>query len=351
MDGCAGGQDFLPFLQTVMTFILATLHSDDGVIMNEQNQDINPRNRKNLLGDLDSDGEEPDITPVKAGDDDPEGDDDELAERNVNFSIRSGALDEKTSALRTCCAIMEQVGAPFLMYMERVLKELDEISLYPHYYIRMSVVEVYHEILHLMLRTFPNPKKWAPGVAIQLHAQTKLVVDSMLPNLIQRLTKDTHKETVAKALDALTDLMKYFGPGAVKDHMKELVEAEIALINEKAQCQNLVSEDEDDKEAEKEFDVVIIDSATDTIGMTAQICGPSFEPVFKQLIQPLLKLTAKTRPEANRSMAIGCIAEVCNELGAAVKPYVPQLFPIVLAMTQDPSVCDELLCGVCCVVR
>ncbi len=59
------------------------------------------------------------------------------------------------------------------------MTELDELSVYPHYYIRQSVVEVYHEILQLMQRTFPNPKKWSPGVAIPLHKNTKLAVDSV----------------------------------------------------------------------------------------------------------------------------------------------------------------------------
>ncbi len=110
-----GGKDFLPFLQTVMTFILATLHSDDGVVMHEQNEDINAGGRK-LVNQLPEDGvEEPDAQPDADGDEDE--DDDLTVERNINFSIRSGALDEKTSALRTVCVIMEQVGAPFLAFM------------------------------------------------------------------------------------------------------------------------------------------------------------------------------------------------------------------------------------------
>jgi hypothetical protein len=98
----------------------------------------------------------------------------------------------------------------------------------------------------------------------------------MLPNLLSRLERDTHKETVAKSLDALTDCMKFFGPGAVAAEMKTLVQHCGTLLLEKAPCQMAEEDDmgEEEKEVEREYDEVVIDSVTDTIGMVcaAVVC-------------------------------------------------------------------------------
>ena len=69
--------------------------------------------------------------------------------RNYRYMIRSGALDEKMAAVGCIGTIASVVGEHMIPYLEKTIESLDELSAYPHHYIRSSVLNTYSEIFAL----------------------------------------------------------------------------------------------------------------------------------------------------------------------------------------------------------
>lgn len=312
--------DFTPLLPTVMSFLLATCHSDDGVVI---------YSKKGALGD------DPEMSDP---DDEEDLDDFEDESKRLNFSIRTGALDEKVAAVTCMATIVESVGKPWLPYLEKSLTALDELQEYPHHYVRHAVVTAYAQILALMHKEFPNATPVKQGEEGELHKNSRLLVDKLMPAFQDRLTEEEDKNVAAAALEAIIEVTKMFGLGGIKPHLKKIQKALMMFLKEEAPCQGAPDDFQDDDEHHKDHDEIVIDTVTDLISALAQAMGPKFEPNFKKMFEHIMKFARPARPAHSRSMAIGCVAEVAEHLGATIAPYLPTLFPVVINSLSDADV-------------
>lgn len=311
--------EFAQFMPTVMPLLIATCASDDGLVVNQEDTDAFGNKIEEEISDSDPDDE----------------DDDEGMNRRVKFSIRSGALDEKIAAVETISTIANVVGEPLVPYLDKCIEYMQELSEYPHYIVRKVVLQAFEEIFGLLHTYFPNPEEWTPGNATKMHPRTELVVDLMIPVIISRMKDEEEKEVAAAACEALVVACKRFGLATIQDNIDDVYEATLDLLHERSPCQQAF--DADDPE-NAEHDEVLIDSVTDVVGVLAQVVGGEFEPIFRQMFPNLVKFCQPHRPASDRSMAIGCIAEVTEAIGTRLEEYLPGVFTVVLAGLNDPSV-------------
>jgi len=311
--------EFASLLPMVMPLLLATCASDDGVVVSG--------------ADTDSFGNK--IVEDDEEISDSEEDDTEDNQRRLKFSIRSGALDEKVAAVEALGTIATVVGEPFTPYLDKTVELLDELSEYPHYIIRKVVMNTFEDLFGLMFTIFPNPTPWSAGNASELHPRTGPVVGKMVTTILSRMKEEEEKEVAAAACEALVECCRKFGLGAIQEEIDEVYEATLELLKEKSPCQQAYEEDDPEN---AEHDEVLIDSVTDVVGVLAQVVGDPFEPIFRQMFPHLIKFCAPHRPASDRSMAIGCIAEVAEVIGARLTDYLSEVFNVVLAGTKDPSV-------------
>jgi hypothetical protein len=146
---------------------------------------------------------------------------------------------------------------------------------------------------------------------------------------------EEEKEVAAAACEALVEACKRFGLSAIQENIDEVYEATMELLLEKSPCQQAY---EDDDPENAEHDEVLIDSVTDVVGVLAQVVGDSFEPIFRQMFPNLIKFCQPHRPASDRSMAIGCIAEVAEVIGVRLADYLTDVFSVVLGGMKDPNV-------------
>lgn len=311
--------EFAQFLPTVMPLLLATCASDDGVVINQE--------------DTDAFGNKIDEEEISDSEED-EGDDEE-GKRRLKFSIRSGALDEKIAAVDTISTIVNVVGEPLLPYLDKTVDLLSELSEYPHYVVRKVVMQAYEEIFGLLCTYFPNPEEWTAGNGTEMHPRTGPTVDKMIPVIVSRMKDEEEKEVAAAACEALCEACKRFGLAAIQENIDDVYEATMELLLEKSPCQQAY---EDDDPENAEHDEVLIDSVTDVVGALAQVVGDTFEPIFRQMFPNLIKFCQPHRPASDRSMAIGCIAEVSEVIGPRLADYLTDVFSVVLAGLKDPNV-------------
>lgn len=313
-------RDFVNLLPTVMPLMLATLTSDDGVMLYQQEDELTKKTR---LEDL----EDPD-----------EGDDDDDDASKLQMSIRTGALDEKVAAVSCLGNIVKETGDAFLPYLEKTAEALEELSEYPHHFIRTSVVQAQHAILELMRAVFPPTTKCDPGEIVPIPQQAKVYVDKFFAGFLLRITEEEDKECAATACEAFTEMLQMWGMAVLEGNkMEELTKALVMLLQEKAPCQQM-EEDADEQEM-ADHDEVLIDSVTDLVEAMALVLGPKFEPIFsKHILKPLLRFTEDKRPDNDRYMAIGCIGEVASLLGPAMNPVLGKVIPTLERTMKDPSV-------------
>lgn len=312
------GADFLTFLPKVLPLCLATCESDDGVvILSSDGENLIEKRDNNFMG---SDSDE----------------DDEDDWRRVKLSIRSGALDEKVQALSTISLMIEAVGSQYVTFLEKTMEYIEALLDYPHAYIRHGVLQIYNSIVSLIYNTWPNQAEWKKGVPVPIHNNTQQVLQKMLPNIMLRMVEEEDKMTAATACESMTSICKHFGLGAVQEVLEELVNNTLILVKEEAPCQHGAFEDGEPEN--EDHDEVLIDSVTDLIGVLAQIIGPGFEPAFREMFPSLLKFVQPQRVWSDRSMAIGCIGEVAEEMEGKIAPYLDKIFPVVLNGLGDSAV-------------
>jgi acyl carrier protein len=105
------------------------------------------------------------------------------------------------------------------------------------------------------------------------------------------------------------------------------------FLKEKSNCQTNKAEIEED--ADDEDHSLVLDSATDLIVYLAMAFGTSFLPQFDQLLPLLLKFARTGRIHSDRSMAIGCLADVLLHTGPYCVKYATTVLDLVPAGLVD----------------
>ena len=125
-----------------------------------------------------------------------------------------------------------------------------------------------------------------------------------------------------------------------------LLQAVLTALDQKLPCQQDEIEGEGDgnedgqgqgrnDDAADDHDSLVMDDVTDLIGMLAKVMGPAFTPHFDILLPPLMKFVEPDRIHSDRSMAIGCFAEVVAELGTNAEKYIQTALPVISAGLSD----------------
>lgn len=322
-------ESFAQLFEHVMPAILASVASMESIEEADQNDALNAAGA--VAGGAFTGGT----------DSEDETHEDEL--RNVRLRIRSGELDEKIEAITALGVIFQSCGASSLSLIEKVLEPVVTNVDFPHEYVRAVTVDTLNEILNLCAREFPR-HPWKQGEAVPLHENTAQVMNMILPSLFCCMFMEDDKKTAAAAVDAVTDALRYFGFGFLQaqymeneTYLDQLVGGLHLLVQEKSPCQRFADGEVDEKTA-ADHDEVLIDNVTDLIGVLAQTIGPAFAPHFGSMFQDLMKFNQPHRPASDRSMAIGCVAEVGAELGDSFVRYIPEMFPLVLKGLEDEAV-------------
>lgn len=155
------------------------------------------------------------------------------------------------------------------------------------------------------------------------------------------LLNDDDKLPVSYACEAMTSVLRVMGVSALQvvgeDNQpvaNDVMKAIHMLLSEKTPCQEKY-EGDDDEEDEDDHDNLVMDAVTDLIGELAKVLGPNFVVYFDEFQKLLMKFTKPTRSHTDRSMAIGCYAEVIAEIGPAAGKYVEMLMPMIQAGLAD----------------
>lgn len=102
--------------------------------------------------------------------------------------------------------------------------------------------------------------------------------------------------------------------------LDSLVQQLLLFVQGTASCQQIDdhSDDDDEEEGAEDHDFILMDSVTDLIGTLARAFGGRFVNHAAPLLQPLGRFLAPNRLHTDRSMAIGCYAELVQGIGGSM---------------------------------
>ena len=331
-------EDFAPLLSTVLTLVLATCTSDDGIDASwkaggfdddleaeDQEAEDEPRHRRNGEDEYGSELEE-DLVE----------DEDEDVLRTVNFSVRSGALDEKVAALECMSFILTTQTTPLQPYIERCSIVLDELSGFLHPRVREATGTALFDLVQWHHRVHPidPPVK---GQLMTLPAEHAKVLKLVMEPSVSRLSEEEDRGVARSLLEIIETCIRLYGFTAVNECPKELSKQLQLLLKEKSYCQR-PSDDQSDDADLSDHDVVI-DSTTEVLSALALTGGPLYLPMLKEHAPLLFKFTNKDREPTSRAMAIGSLAEIAKEVGSdGMAPYLSKLVPLAIKGMEDISI-------------
>ncbi|CAG8515602.1 454_t:CDS:10 [Diversispora eburnea] len=239
--------------------------------------------------------EENDLFKNLSSDIDIEEDDDE----NGTITINSAIVDEKEVASDAIGEIFENTRSHFLPYVDSSLQELIKLSNYHSESVRKTAVGSLIRFL-ITFYSMSNPVQWEPGLNLKvpLHENVANMVKVVMPTILT-----------------------IWGDEECK----------------KALCQEDNGDDEGllDDEEEAECDALLINSTSDLVAAMASVMGVDFVPFFKEYLPYITKYYKKSKPIADRSMAIGCLGESTAGLKSGISEFTEQLLPLYLKALND----------------
>ena len=205
-----------------------------------------------------------------------------------------------------------------------------------HESIRAEAVICLEQLTQVVIAQHGPHDPITKGVCVQLHPTVQELLKVALSTFINIMDGDPEKEPVARACESVAEVLQHVGIVAltiITDDKKRIIEPLMAtitkLINEKAKCQTEDNYEQHEGDEDDDHDHIVMDSVCDLIGTLSKCMGTEFIPYFDAFLKPLLKFTKPNRLFSDRSMVIGCFAEVLGELGAASLKYADLILPVV----------------------
>ena len=178
----------------------------------------------------------------------------------------------------------------------------------------------------------------------------------VLPYYFELFNEESNREVIERVLENMCDLADDFGPSVFNDKIEQLIKYIIMFLEKKTFCQSgeLQGEDgnqleemdenpEDDSEEEEEddgidHDKLIFGNVTDLIISLTRAYGNEFMQALAVLIPQVVLYTSDKHPLSDKSMAIGCLAEVF----AAAEGVIPNYFADYLPLLEKFSTTSDV---------
>merc|ERR1712013_283599 len=220
-----------------------------------------------------------------------------------------------------------ECGAAFHPFLSQCMEEISGMLEYPEYDVRAAAIEAsgFFLIAYHKAGTPEGAQKFKEGV------------QGYLGRLVEFIVEEEEHDVVIACLDAMTELLKQC-KAAVTDvpgHCEMIVGCVQKIMKGECASQDTGAEEGGDEE-EAEQDEMLFEYAGEVLPNLGRALTPAvFAPYFTGLLPLLLKKTKKQCSVAERSFAIGAIADSVEPLAGVLDPFLPHLMPVFMELTRD----------------
>jgi len=329
------GEEFAPVLPELVPHLIKVIGADEGTVEKAQEEAQNAEQFQYLD---DSDDEDED-----GG--------------NYVMHIRTALLEAKKGAITAIGEMAAHTGTAFVPYLKEVMEVLTSAGRnHWHPLIKCEVAEALPSMVVPSVAAYHNGEivweKGDVGGTNPMSPHTQAITEAVLNELIF-LMRDEDKDTVGKACEGVQSVIELVGPHALVIVASECLKNTHELLTKKAPCQQtddgygeLPDDDDDDHDT-------FMTSVCDLVGSFARVMGTHFKQYLNEFLPAVCAYAKSSRPPSDRSMAIGCLGEIAQELeGSISEHWISVFYPAVLAGLADPD--DNVkrnaafCAGVCC---
>lgn len=256
--------------------------------------------------------------------DNEEDDDDEI----TGFSVENAYVEEKEEAILALKEIAQHTQEVFLPFLQVSFEEIFKVINYPQDDIKKAAIDA--------LTQFSINFSKINSAEGQIATQKALSV--FVPKLSEIIRLDCERSVVISGLDGLAEMLKEIKSDVImiEGHKEAIMNCIKDVLAGRTDCQD--EEEAEDEDTEAEQDELLVECAGDVLTNFGKTIPPEEFANFFQTVLPLItERMKKNKTEAQRSFAVGAIAECFSGLKHAVAPFVPQFLPTFLELTNDSN--------------
>ncbi|MCJ1282366.1 hypothetical protein MMC26_001689 [Xylographa opegraphella] len=254
----------------------------------------------------------------------------------------STVVEEQEVALEAMADLISHTKKEYLPYLAKSIELILQLVGSSYELVRRAAIgTLFRAYATLWQLQDEHLQKWQPGLPLKVQPSDDI---KKLGNVVMKAVVELWKEeddssVILEINRSLADTLKLCGPAIVSEDktIEKAAEVLLALLKKTHPCQ--LEDDDDPEEGDipqesSEDDWYIVDSALDVIATLAAAIGDRFAPLWKVLEKPLLQY-ASSSENAQRSAAIGTIADAIRGMGKAVTPFTSTLLKVLLHRMSD----------------
>lgn len=314
-------KDMAIVLPELVEYMIMSITSSDGILMHFKDE----ANALAVYDDLSEteNEEEEDIDHTDNEDDD---------EDVEGYSVENSYMEEKEESVMALREIAEYTEEAFMPYLERCFEEIFKLINYPQEDIRKASIEALLQFCLNFSKINTDEGRKALLKALSM----------FIPKLSELIRLDEETPVAICGLEAYMKLLKeiksdvIFGVG----HKEAIVNCVVDVLTGRTACQD--EEEVEGADIEAEQDELLVECAGTTLSSLGRVIPPEdFALYFQTALPLLLKRLKMDNSEAQRSFAVGTIAECFPGLKHMTAMFIQQLLSTLLQTgTQDP--CGEV---------
>lgn len=311
-------------LPEIIEYMIMSIRSADGILMHFKDDEANALTVYDDLSDTENEDEEEDIECT-----DNEEDNDEEID---GYSVENAYMEEKEESVMALKEIAEYTEEAFMPYLERSFEEIFKLINYPQEDIRKASIEALLQFCINFSKINTDEGKKALLKALSM----------FIPKLSELIRLDEEPTVAICGLEAYQELLREVKSDVVVGvgHKEAIVNCVMDVMKGKTACQDQEEVEGIDTEAEQ--DELLIECAGTVFSSLGRVLSAEdFALYFQTMLPFFIKRLKMDNSEAQRSFAVGTLAECLPGLKHMTAAFVTQLLPAFLQTgTQDP--CGEV---------
>ena len=269
--------------------------------------------------------------------------------------IRTALLETKKGAITALGEMAAHTGGAFVPFTAEVMTALLNAAVNNwHPLVKAEVADAMSSMIVPFVAQDHNGEiSWEKGDIAgpsPLSANTTRAAGVLLKALVEMM-KDDSKEVVGKACESVQSIIELCGPHSLASVANDCLEVTYAILAKESPCQQdeygeEFGDDDDDHDA-------FMISVCDLVGSFGRVMGQHLVQYLSKFLPVICTYAKESRPPSDRSMAIGCLGELAQELeGGIAEHWLTIFYPACIAglSDSDDSVKrNAAFCiGVCC---
>merc|ERR1719153_1355790 len=224
------------------------------------------------------------------------------------MSVQNEFVAEKECAVIALKDLAMECGQAFYPFLSQATEEVATLLDYPDYDVRCAAMDA---TAHFLIAYYKSGSEEGRELFNK-------GIPPLVKSLCESVVEEEEHQVVVAALDALTELLKECKEGGtgVQGHPEMIVATVAKIMKGECACQDAEEAeggDEGDEEAEQ--DEMLFEYAGEVLPNLGRAMTPqTFAPYFTGLLPMLLRKTKKQCSLAERSFAVGAIADSVEPL-------------------------------------